>query len=151
MANRKLVVAVSAGALFLSPLASAQQGGAAVTPPAADAGVAAEAQPPDVSQMPFTQDSIRQVMTFHQPRIQACYEEFLREKNKALEGKLTTAFTITAEGLVKNARVIRGQSSLKDGKLHDCVVAVLVSMNFPKPPGGKEQPVEYPFNLKAIK
>jgi hypothetical protein len=108
-------------------------------------------QPPDVSKLPFTSDSIRQVMTFHQPKIQACYEDFLRQKEKALEGKLTTAFTVTAEGLVTKARVDRKQSTLRDPGLYDCVVAVLASMEFPKPPAGKEQPVEYPFNLKAIK
>ena len=107
--------------------------------------------PPDVSKMPFTQDSIRQVMTFHQPKIQACYEDFLRTKEKAVEGKLMTAFTVTAEGLVSKARVDRKRSTLRDGKLNDCVVAVLTSMEFPKPPEGRPQPIEYPLNLKAIR
>ncbi len=147
MSKRSLFVAVVAGMLSWGSAAFAQTG-------AQDAGAASdggEGGPPDVSAMPFSQDSIRQVMTYHQPRIQACYEQFLLEKERALGGRLLTAFTITAEGLVKKARVVRKQSTLKDSKLYDCVVSVLVTMTFPKPPGGKEQPVEYPFNLKAIK
>ena len=31
------------------------------------------------------------------------------------------------------------------------VVNVLTGIDFPKPPDGREYPIEYPFNLKAIK
>src|SRR5687768_10636885 len=66
----------------------------------------AENAPPDVSMMPFTQDSIRKVVQHHQPQIQACYEETLASKEKVLEGKLMTSWLITPEGLVKNAKVV---------------------------------------------
>jgi hypothetical protein len=103
----------------------------------------------DVSTLPFTQDSIKQVVLSWQPQIQRCYEDHLAVKNKAAEGVLKTSWVITPEGFVKSAKVHRATSTLKDPKLHDCVTAVLSSMEFPKPPNGKPQPIEFPFNLKA--
>ncbi|MBL8914254.1 MAG: AgmX/PglI C-terminal domain-containing protein [Archangium sp.] len=104
----------------------------------------------DVSGMPFTPDTIRQIVLSYQPKIQSCYEEHISAKKKAPEGKLATAFTITPDGLVKNAKIDRKGSTLKDPALHDCVVAVLSTMQFPKPPDQKDHPIEFPFNLKAV-
>jgi hypothetical protein len=119
---------------------------------AADGGAGHnEADGPDVSKLPFTKDSIAKVVTFHQPKIQTCYEETLAVKDKAVEGTLSTSWIITPEGMVKSAKVEKKGTTLKDGRLHDCVVAVISSMNFPTPPGGKQQPITYPFNLKALK
>ena len=105
---------------------------------------------PDVSKMPFNQDSIKKVVTFHQPKIQACYEETLAAKDKAVEGALKTSWVITADGMVKSAKIVKKGTTLKDQKLQDCVIAVLSSMTFPKPSDGKAQPIDYPFNLKAV-
>lgn len=110
---------------------------------------AAETEGPDVSKMPFSKDSIAKVVAFHQPKIQTCYEETLAEKDKAVEGKLNTSWIITPEGMVKSAKIEKKGTTLKEAKLHDCVIAVLSSMNFPVPPGGKQQPITFPFNLKA--
>jgi hypothetical protein len=105
---------------------------------------------PDVSKMPFTQDSIKQVVMAYQPKIQGCYEDHISNKKKAPEGSLKTAWTITADGLVKGAKVDKKGSTLKDAALNDCVVAVLSTMVFPKPPDSKDHPIEFPFNLKAV-
>lgn len=108
------------------------------------------AEGPDVSKMPFTSESIKQVVLAYQPKIQGCYEDHIADKKKAPEGKLKTAFVITPDGMVKNARVDKKGSTLKDPGLHDCVVAVLSTMSFPKPPDAKDHPIEFPFNLKAV-
>jgi hypothetical protein len=105
---------------------------------------------PDVSKLPFTQDSIKQVVLFHQPKIQGCYEEFIANKKQAPEGAIKTAWVITGDGLVTRAKVDKKASQLKDNALADCVVAVLSAMQFPRPPDGKDHPVEFPFNLKAV-
>ncbi len=116
-------------------------------PPAANN----EAKAPDIEKMSFSQASIKAVVSYHQPQIQACYEEALAgQGSKVFEGKLLTSFVITGEGLVKNAKVEKKGTTLKDPKLHECVVAVLSAMTFPKPVDGKDHPIEYPFNLKAI-
>ncbi len=109
------------------------------------------APPPDVTKMPFTQDSVKTVMAYHYPKIQACYEETLASKGKVLEGKLLTSFVVTAEGMVKDAKILKKTTTLRDPKLHDCVVAVLSTMTFPKPPDARDRPIEFPFNLKAIR
>lgn len=105
---------------------------------------------PDVSKMPFTQDSIKQVVVAYQPKIQGCYEDYIANKKKAPEGTLKASWTITAEGMVKKAKVEKKGTTLKDAALNDCVVAVLSTMTFPKPPDSKDHPIEFPFNLKAV-
>ncbi len=105
---------------------------------------------PDVSKMPFTPESIKQVVMAYQPKIQGCYEDHISNKKKAPEGTLKTAWTITADGLVSGAKINKKGSTLKDPALHDCVVAVLSTMSFPKPPDSKPHPIEFPFNLKAV-
>lgn len=105
----------------------------------------------DVSKMPFTPESIRKVVAHSTPRVQGCYEETMAATEKVVEGKILTSWVITAEGLVKDAKVEKKGTTVKNPKLHECVVAVLSTMSFPKPPKNQEHPVEYPFNLKAIK
>lgn len=105
---------------------------------------------PDVSKMPFTADSIKQIVLSYQPKIQGCYEDHLSTKKKAPQGALKTSFVITPDGLVKSAKVLKAGTTLKDSALHDCVVAVLSTMTFPKPTDAKDHPIEFPFNLKAV-
>lgn len=110
-----------------------------------------EKPPLDVERLPFTPDSIMKVISYHQDEIQSCYEETLAVKEKPVAGKLMTSFTITPTGLVKGAKVVKKGTTLHEPKLHDCVVAVLSAMTFPKPPDGTDHPVEFPFNLKPIR
>ena len=108
--------------------------------------------PLDVSTMPFSQDSIRKVVTHHQPQIQACYEEMLAGRSKVVEGTIQTSWVITPEGLVKKAKIEKKKTTLKDAKLHECVVTVLSALTFPKPNDNRDHPIaSYPFNLKAVR
>jgi len=126
--------------MFVVPVAFAQEQGQG------DAGTSAA---PDVEKLPFTRDSVKMVVEYHQPQIQACYEQILATRKKPFEGRLMTSWTITVEVLVKDAKVLRQGSTIREPKLNDCVVAVISSMTFPKPK--RPTPIEYPFNLKAIK
>jgi hypothetical protein len=123
---------------------SASDGGTAET----EAAVPKEG--PDTTKMPFTPESVKEVVAYWQPKIQQCYEETLAAKDKAVEGKLMTKWLVGSTGIVKKAEVLKKGTTLKDPKLHECVVTVLSSMTFPKTPNGKEQPIEFPFNLKAV-
>lgn len=139
-----------AAALFGSSFAFAQaEEGEDKAKPENASGNPEENAGPDVAKLPFTPDSIRLVMSHNQPKIQACYEDLMAADEKVVEGKLMTSFTITREGLVKKPKVLKKGTTLRNPKLHDCVVAVLASMNFPRP--HRPQPIEYPINLKAIK
>lgn len=140
-----------AAALLAAPTALAQSADPTATDPDAGAG-ASRPPPPDVSQLPFSPDTVRQVLAYHQPDVQACYEQFLARRNKRSEGRLATVFTITPEGLVKGARVDRKGTTLNlDLEMRQCVVQVLSAMTFPRPQDQRDHPVEYPFNLKAIR
>lgn len=122
----------------------------ATTAPDGGSLEAARAGGPDLEKLPFTPLSIQTVVTFYAPQIQSCYEESLAGKEKAVEGKLMTSFTITPEGLVKKPSVLKKGTTVKDPRLHECVAAVIGIMAFPKPADGKDHPIEYPFNLKAV-
>lgn len=139
-----LLAAVDAGTQLVAPVTALP----GMPPSAAES--AAPPRPLDVSQMPFTPDSISQVVRAHQQEIQDCYEKTLAARDERLEGRLMTHFVITPQGTVKNAQVVKKQTTLKDKSLHACVVGVLNKLNFPKPPDKKDHPVEYPFNLKAV-
>jgi len=128
--------------------------GAIVVDNAADGGTVEEAAPaegPDVRTMPFTPESVKTVVAYWQTKIQTCYEETLAAKDKDVEGVLKTKWVVGASGHVKKAEILKKGTTLKDPKLHDCVITVLSSMQFPKTPNGKDQPIEFPFNLKAVR
>lgn len=135
--------APDAGAPTIAPVTAAPGSRAGSEPGAA-------AKPVDVSQLPFTPDSIAQVVRAYQPDIQDCYEKTLATRNEKLEGRLMTHFVITAAGTVTGAEVAKRGTTLKDKDLHACVVGVLGKLRFPKPPDGKGHPVEYPFNLQPV-
>jgi hypothetical protein len=132
--------------------------------PGPDAGVNAEPgaiAPPVVSvprttpapeSMPFNQDTIRTLVRTKQPEIERCWEQYLAGQDvKAVEGKIQTKFVITPVGSVRNATVVKKGTTVKSTELHRCVTTVLSTLTFPKPPDGKDHPVEYPFNLKAVR
>ena len=106
--------------------------------------------PLDISKWPFTQESVKKVVAYHQDEIQDCYEDAMAKNEKAVEGKILTSFVIISDGHVKNAKVEKRGTNVKEPRLRGCVVAVLNGLVFPKPPDNKRHPVEFPFNLKAI-
>lgn len=148
-----LTTTLLALALSADPAAGTMKGllrDAVATPAAEDGGVALQ-NGIDVSKLRFGPDSVKQIVLSYLPQIQSCHEEAMAGSKKVVEGKLMTHFVITPEGLVKGAKVEKKGSTLKDPRVHDCVVAVLSTMTFPKPSDGKDQPIDFPFNLKAAK
>ena len=129
--------------------------------PAPDAGIislppgvgttATPARGSGPEKLPFTPDTLRDVVKSKQPEIERCWEQTLAGTDKPVDGKLQTHFVITPVGSVKQAKVVKKGTTLKDPALHKCVQTVLSTMLFPRPPDGKDHPVEYPFNLKAVR
>ncbi len=70
----------------------------------------------DLTRLPFTPDSIKQVVLSYQPQVQGCHEEAMAS-NKPISGQVKVAFVITPDGLVKNAKVDKKGSSIKDPHL----------------------------------
>jgi len=138
-----LVVLTAAPATPAEPGAP-DAGTAAVVPPTPARGSAPE-------KLPFTPDTLRETVKAKQPEIERCWEQTLAGTDKPVDGKIQTHFIITPEGTVRQPKVVKKGTTLKDPALHRCVETVLSTMVFPKPPDGKDHPVEYPFNLKAVR
>jgi len=119
--------------------------------PAATVGPATPARGSGPEKLPFTSDTIKEIVRAKQPDIERCWEQTLAATDKPVDGKLQTHFVITPVGSVKQAKVVKKGTTLKDPALHRCVATVLSTMLFPRPPDGKDHPVEYPFNLKAVR
>ncbi|HSP18995.1 MAG TPA: AgmX/PglI C-terminal domain-containing protein [Myxococcaceae bacterium] len=128
----------------------------AAAPAAPDAGtpdttVGTPARGSGPEKLPFTADTIREVVRARQPQIERCWEQTLATQDNPVDGRLQTQFIITPAGTVRQPKVLKKGTTLKDPSLHRCVETVLSTMIFPVPPDGKDHPVEYPFNLKAVR
>jgi hypothetical protein len=119
----------------------------------AGAGTAAAAKPGlDVSKMPFTEFSIKQVVQYHAPSIQKCYEGVIADMGKnPPEGRVMVAFNILPSGLTTQVKVDKKKSSIKNERVQDCVADDIRSWEFPKPTDGREHPIVFPFDLKVTK
>jgi hypothetical protein len=102
----------------------------------------------DVSRMMFDAEGIRTVFNFHMPEVQECYEKVLADSGKKIEGKVVVGLIIDANGSVSEARVLAKKSTLKDDRVHECVLQVK-GWAFPKAGDNRDHPIEYPFNLKV--
>ncbi len=120
-------------------------------PAAAHAPAPTPAKPGlDVSRMLWDPESIRQVVKFHMPEIQECYEKVLADTGKKLQGRIVVGFIVEPTGLVREARVLPKKSTLKDDRISDCVLDIR-RWQFPKPGDDRIYPMEYPFDLKILK
>jgi hypothetical protein len=119
--------------------------------PASKSGDAA-AKPLDVSKLPFTEYSIKQVIKFHSPEIQTCYESVIAEMGKTPpEGKVYVSFSVLPTGLTSSVKVDKKQTTIKNDKVQECVTAAISAWEFPKPTDGREHPLAMPFSLKVSK
>ncbi len=91
---------------------------------------------------------IRAVIKEHAQQIRFCYEEQLAV-NPKLAGKIVIRWTIDADGNASNAAVDGSGTSLADDKVHQCMMARIVSWQFPKPKGGGIAVITYPWILRA--
>lgn len=91
---------------------------------------------------------IRKVIQEHAAQIRFCYEEELAV-NPKLAGKVAIKWVIDADGNASNAAVDAGATSLASDKVHQCMMARIVSWQFPKPKGGGIAVITYPWILRA--
>lgn len=80
-------------------------------------------------------------------QIRACYELGLR-KNPGLTGQVTMAFEVAGTGKLNFAKV--HQSTLGDGEVTECISQKMITWQFPKPLGGVNVKVKYPFLLRPV-
>ena len=90
----------------------------------------------------LTKEEIEAVIRANLAQIKACYERFL-QSNRDLAGRVTTNFTISAEGRVTSASV--ASSDLGSPGAEGCMTGAIRRWKFPLPRGGGVVQVKYPF------
>ncbi|KIG13101.1 putative abductin-like protein [Enhygromyxa salina] len=89
-------------------------------------------------------DIIRRIVRAHINEIRGCYNHGLLV-NPDLEGRVAINFVIGGNGSVKSAVV--AQDNLPDPSVGQCMAKAVARWKFPKPRGGGNVTVLYPFNL----
>jgi outer membrane biosynthesis protein TonB len=90
-------------------------------------------------------DIVRRIVRAHINEIRACYSAGLLEQ-PTLTGKVVVDFTIAADGLVDASNV--AETELADASVGECIAEAVMKWKFPKPAGGGEVRVRYPFLLE---
>lgn len=91
-------------------------------------------------------DTLRSFLQAHAGEIQMCYEQALAE-DKLLGGKVTLRWTVQPDGSVVDASVDEAGTTLRNRKLHDCMLARVVGWKFPRPEGGGPVVIRNPWVL----
>ncbi len=94
----------------------------------------------------LTKDEVGLVIRKHLEEVRYCYESALL-RTPGFEGKLLAAFIIGGEGKVKKSDT---KESCGDTKLDRCITDRLMTWKFPKPRGGVDVGVSYPFIFKSL-
>jgi hypothetical protein len=92
-------------------------------------------------------DQIAAVIARHQGEVIYCYEKGLQVKSN-LSGRVAIRWMINGGGNVSTAAV--ESSSLRSAQVEGCIVSHLRTWKFPKPVGGVNVKVSYPFVLKRL-
>ncbi len=89
-------------------------------------------------------DIIRRIVRAHINEVRYCYNQGLA-RDPSLTGRVAVQFTIGPTGKVPVAVVAK--TSLTDRKVANCIAKAVKRWKFPKPPGGGNAVVTYPFVL----
>lgn len=92
-------------------------------------------------------DQIAAVINRHLGQIIYCYEKGL-QVNAKLNGRVGVSFVIGPQGIVSTART--SSTSLNSPTVESCIVSKLKTWVFPKPVGGVNVKVTYPFVLRRV-
>jgi outer membrane biosynthesis protein TonB len=91
----------------------------------------------------LTAAEILKVVRSRKNAIGNCYEREL-QRQKGLGGKVVLTWRITASGSVESARV--RTTTMRNGKVEDCIVRQIQGLHFPQPRGGQVANVRnFPF------
>jgi len=90
-------------------------------------------------------DVIRRIVRANLNEVRDCYNEGLA-KDPTLTGRIMIDFTIGPTGAVKKANAT-DVTGLTDPALPVCITDAILTWTFPKPRGGANVNVSYPFNL----
>ena len=91
------------------------------------------------------QDVIRRIVHAHIREVRGCYNVGLL-KDPTLAGRVTIYFVIESDGRIGD--VLVKEDALTDPGVGLCIANAIKSWRFPKPAGGGNVKVTYPFNLQ---
>ncbi|MBT4790969.1 MAG: AgmX/PglI C-terminal domain-containing protein [Halobacteriovoraceae bacterium] len=80
-------------------------------------------------------------------QVRRCYENQLN-KQSGLEGLVTVSFQINGTGGLNYSRI--NNSSLKSPVVEKCITTKMMNWKFPKPKGGVNVNINYPFMLRPV-
>jgi hypothetical protein len=89
-------------------------------------------------------DIIRRIVRAHINEVRSCYNAGLTS-NPNLQGRVAVNFVIGGSGKVMSSVV--QESTIKDSSVANCIAKAVKRWTFPKPRGGGNVIVTYPFNL----
>jgi TonB family protein len=95
---------------------------------------------------PLDRDIIRRIIRAHINEVRSCYGQGLR-KDPTLAGRVVIDFEIESTGKVDTSSV--RESTLSDASVGNCIGKAVRRWKFPRPRGGGEVEVSYPFNLSG--
>lgn len=90
----------------------------------------------------LSREEIQRVIRRVMSQIKFCYERELA-KDPNLQGKLVATWTIQGTGLVSKSRM--AQNTMGNKQVEACVLRIINRLRFPKPKGGGNVFVTYPF------
>lgn len=90
-------------------------------------------------------DIVRRIIRVHVNEVRRCYNQGLA-RDPSLEGRVTIAFTVGPTGKVTESKV--ESTTLDDEAVGTCTAKAVKRWKFPKPPGGGNAVVTYPFVLE---
>ena len=93
----------------------------------------------------LTMSQVESVINRSAGLITYCYEKGL-QKTSNLKGRVSTKFSINPQGRVSIAKI--KNSSLASRSVNTCIINVIKKLKFPKPVGGVQVNVQYPFTLQ---
>jgi hypothetical protein len=89
-------------------------------------------------------DIIRRIVRAHINEVRVCYNDGLL-KDPTLAGRVAIQFVIKGDGYVGSALI--ADDNLPDPQVGQCIAKAVQTWQFPKPRGGGNVIVTYPFNL----
>ncbi len=95
----------------------------------------------------MNQEEISEVVNKNMNQIPHCYQRLL-QKEPGISGKVNLAWVISGDGSVGKAEI--RTSSLGDDEFNACLTSVVKRWVFPKPRGGADVSVSYPFQFSPI-
>jgi hypothetical protein len=96
----------------------------------------------------MSREAVLKVVNAHLDEVRDCYERELLH-NPGISGKILMEWLIQLDGAVRYAKV-KFTNIGHSSDLHTCLQAQVVTWDFPRPKGGEEVLVTFPFLFESM-